>query len=163
MGIRRKDGLLTTGDMARLSDNTLRTVRFYEELGLLRPTQRTEGGHRLFSNRELNKLIVVTELRSAGLSLEAVREVLDTKRLAATGATASRRLIEKLDGHIATTRLRIELIQRVLGELRGARDALLACTECQREGFPDACRGCLVLTGQGKVGPAVSVLWEVDP
>lgn len=40
--------LLTTGEMARQSSNTLRTVRFYEEEGILRPVRRTDGGHRLF-------------------------------------------------------------------------------------------------------------------
>ena len=34
--------------MARLSMSTLRTVRFYEEEGILRPIARTDGGHRLF-------------------------------------------------------------------------------------------------------------------
>ena len=38
--------LLTTGDMARRSSNTVRTVRFYEEVGVLESAERTEGGHR---------------------------------------------------------------------------------------------------------------------
>ena len=66
---RRRDGLLTTGDMARKSGSTLRTVRFYEEAGILKPTQRTEGGHRLFEASELDKLRLVSDLRSAGFSL----------------------------------------------------------------------------------------------
>ena len=162
LAIRRKDGLLTTGDMARLSDNTLRTVRFYEELGLLRPMQRTEGGHRLFSPNELNKLIVVTELRCAGLSLDAIREVLDAKRLARTGASAARQLIDRLDQHMTAISNRKELLEKVLIELSEARRALLACTDCVREGFPEACRDCLVMASQTEIGPAMGVLWEVE-
>ena len=162
VAIRRKDGLLTTGDMARLSASTLRTVRFYEEAGLLRPAQRTEGGHRLFSHSELARLVVVTELRSAGLSLDAIREVLGAKRLAHTGASASRHLIERLDRHMAAISDRKELFDRLLAELEEARQALVACTECVREGFPEACRDCLVMENQRSSGPAVSVLWEVD-
>ena len=74
---RRKDGFLTTGDMARLSSNTLRTVRFYEEAGLLSPVQRTDGGHRLFPQSELRKLQLVSDLRAAGFSLEEIREMIE--------------------------------------------------------------------------------------
>ena len=42
--------------MARLTGNTLRTVRFYEEAGILRPDRRSAGGHRLFSQHELERL-----------------------------------------------------------------------------------------------------------
>src|SRR5690348_9179110 len=61
---------LTTGEMARLSNSTLRTVRFYEEEGILRPARRTEGGHRLFERTELDRLMLVTDMRMAGLSLD---------------------------------------------------------------------------------------------
>ena len=44
---------LTTGEMARLSKTTLRTVRFYEEAGILAPIGRTEGGHRVFERAQL--------------------------------------------------------------------------------------------------------------
>src|ERR1700734_3560260 len=60
-----ESALLTTGEMARRSNNTLRTVRFYEEEGILRPVRRTEGGHRLFDRRELERLMLVTDLRTA--------------------------------------------------------------------------------------------------
>src|SRR5260221_5999883 len=68
-GPRRRDRWYTTGEMARLSNNTLRTVRFYEEAGILRPVGRTEGGHRLFERPELDRLLLVSDLREAGMSL----------------------------------------------------------------------------------------------
>ncbi|MBT8451830.1 MAG: MerR family transcriptional regulator, partial [Deltaproteobacteria bacterium] len=55
--------LLTTGDMARLSQSTLRTVRFYEQEGLIEPERRSSCGHRLFSARELLKLQLALDLR----------------------------------------------------------------------------------------------------
>src|SRR5512135_1014731 len=61
-GPRRRDRWYTTGEMARLSDNTLRTVRFYEEAGIIRPVGRTEGGHRLFERAELDRLLLVSDL-----------------------------------------------------------------------------------------------------
>ena len=56
--------------MARLSESTLRTVRFYEQEGLIEPERRSACGHRLFSGRELLKLQLALDLREAGLSLQ---------------------------------------------------------------------------------------------
>ena len=95
-GLRRKDGLLTTGDMARQSANTLRTVRFYEETGLLTPVQRTDGGHRLFEKGELRKLQLISDLRAAGFSLEEIKEMIEAKLQCNCGADASRNVIGRL-------------------------------------------------------------------
>jgi DNA-binding transcriptional MerR regulator len=67
--------LLTTGDMARLSESTLRTVRFYEQEGLIEPERRSACGHRLFSGRELMKLQLALDLREAGLSLQNIKDL----------------------------------------------------------------------------------------
>ena len=72
--------LLTTGEMARRSGNTLRTVRFYEEEGILRAVRRTDGGHRLFDEPELERLTLVTDMRSAGLSLDEIKHILEVKQ-----------------------------------------------------------------------------------
>src|SRR5258708_38990334 len=84
-GARRRDRWYTTGEMARLSNNTLRTVRFYEEAGILRPVGRTEGGHRLFERPELDRLRLVSDLREAGMSLEEIRTLLDARDKAPSG------------------------------------------------------------------------------
>ena len=84
----REVPLLTTGEMARLSNSTLRTVRFYEEEGILRPARRTEGGHRLFERSELDRLMLVTDMRMAGLSLDDIKAILEVKKAASTGADA---------------------------------------------------------------------------
>ena len=162
-GGRRKDGLLTTGDMARLSANTLRTVRFYEESGLVRSLQRTQGGHRLFPPSELDRLIVISDLRSVGLSLEAIRDMLSAKRLGRTGAEAAREVVTRLDEHIAMIGQRLRLFQRLLQELEEARSVLVACKDCEREAFPEACSNCEVIKTRGAPGRTVPVLWEVEP
>jgi len=89
---KRKDGLLTTGDMARLSNSTLRTVRFYEEADILHPVVRSDGGHRLFSSVELEKLLLVTDMRAAGLSLDEIKTILAIKTTSKTGVEAAQRV-----------------------------------------------------------------------
>jgi DNA-binding transcriptional MerR regulator len=157
---RRKDGLLTTGDMARLSRNTLRTVRFYEESGLLSPVQRTEGGHRLFPAAELSKLLLVTDLRAAGFSLDEIREMLEVKLHSVSGGEAARDVICRIDEQLDSMTARVELLERLVSELRSTRTLLRGCVECKdNENFPHACADCTVMAKPSNLPNAVSVLW----
>jgi DNA-binding transcriptional MerR regulator len=161
---RRKDGFLTTGDMARLSSNTLRTVRFYEEAGLLSPVQRTDGGHRLFPQSELRKLQLVSDLRAAGFSLEEIREMIESKRRGQNAPDTARGIVTRLEAQIGSMRSRLSLLTRLLAELEGARQIISHCAECpDPANFPEGCAGCDRLKdADGKIPSAVSVLWDVD-
>jgi MerR family transcriptional regulator, Zn(II)-responsive regulator of zntA len=159
----RKDGLLTTGEMARQSENTLRTVRFYEESGLLEPAERTEGGHRLFPVSELRKLKLVSMLRAAGFALDDIRDVLGVKGRCRCGAEASRELSERLTQQIAIMNERIDAMKHLLQELESTQVQLTECAECQHSDFfPDACGQCEVMAGDDPLPNALAVLWRVD-
>lgn len=161
-GTRRKDGLLTTGDMARLSSNTLRTVRFYEEAGLLQPVQRTDGGHRLFPQTELKKLQLVSDLRGAGFSLEEIRDMLELRQQSDTGPKAAREISSRLEEQIRSMRSRLVLLERLLIELEGAKAVISQCGECPYPTqFPLGCGDCERLQKDGEIPAAVSVLWNV--
>ncbi len=51
-----KNGLMQIGELARKAGITLRTVRYYEQLGLIKHAVRTKGGFRLYHGEELRKL-----------------------------------------------------------------------------------------------------------
>ncbi len=149
--------------MARRSGSTLRTVRFYEEAGILKPTQRTEGGHRLFEASGLDKLRLVSDLRSAGFSLDEIRGVLETKRAAPTGAVASTDVLEKLNDQIGRMQERVNLLQRLISQLTEAREVLERCQQCTNTvNFPNDCGECKTLSDVEPVPAAVSVLWDVN-
>src|SRR6476660_5562884 len=99
--------------MARCSNNTLRTVRFYEEEGILRPLRRTEGGHRLFDPREIDRLTLVTDLRAAGLSLDEIRHILELKQRASTGGDAARTASDSLAQRITELREKLGVLARL--------------------------------------------------
>lgn len=158
----RSDGLLTTGDMARLTGNTLRTVRFYEEAGILRPDRRSAGGHRLFSQRELERLMFISDMRAAGLSLDEIRSMLELKRHARTGEEAAAAALSVLDEQIRTLEVRIEVFMRLRRELSQAREILRGCRDCKDDQlFPDACDDCNVIATQPQVPQSMRVLWAV--
>lgn len=72
-------GLLKIGDFARLADTNLRTLRYYEELGLLTPASRSRGGFRYYRQTDANRLHMIQTLQNLGLSLERIRELLETR------------------------------------------------------------------------------------
>lgn len=154
--------MLTTGDMARLSQSTLRTVRFYEESGILKPAQRTEGGHRLFAKCELDKLKLVADLRSAGLTLDEIKSLLEVKGRSSSGAIAARELGARITSQIELMSERIALLERVRNELQTTRGNLEACSECHdNELFPDDCERCGAVNNGPEVSNAARVLWQL--
>ena len=67
---------LRIGQVARRVGVTVKTVRFYDEMGLLPPARRTPAGYRLYSEREVARLAFIRKAVCVGLSLEEVRELL---------------------------------------------------------------------------------------
>lgn len=71
------DERLKIGDVAAQSGLSVKTVRYYEEIGLLSPTViRSESGYRLFDSSVLNRLAFVKRAQSLGLSLSEIGEIL---------------------------------------------------------------------------------------
>jgi DNA-binding transcriptional MerR regulator len=158
----REPALLTTGEMARLSNSTLRTVRFYEEEGILRPARRTDGGHRLFERTELDRLMLVSDLRMAGLSLDDIKAILEVKRAAASGSAAAESAIKVLGARIAELKEKLTVLNRLRDDLEETSRIVSSCLACQNEtSFPDGCAKCSVMTAHPALPRSVRVLWSV--
>jgi DNA-binding transcriptional MerR regulator/uncharacterized glyoxalase superfamily protein PhnB len=65
------------GDLAMLTGLSVRTFHHYDRIGLLQPSARTAGGHRLYSPEDVARLASVVILRKAGLALAEIRASLD--------------------------------------------------------------------------------------
>ena len=73
------------GDLAARAGITTRTIRYYEELGIIEPDERTEGGFRLYSELQLRRLNIVQGLKALGFDLERIRSLFELKHTADTG------------------------------------------------------------------------------
>ncbi len=155
--------LFTTGDMARLTDTTLRTVRFYEEAGILRPARRTEGGHRLFVREELERLRLVSDMREAGLSLDDIRSLLELKTRAKSGGEAARAATTALRDVLGSMRAKVEVLHRLAGDLESTVRHAEACQGCEAtELFPHRCHECDKLMVKGPLPRGLRVLWGME-
>src|SRR5260370_39806820 len=68
---------MKVGELARRTGISVRTLHYYDEIGLLAPSQHSEAGHRLYSALDVVRLGQIRSLRQLGLSLEEVRDCLD--------------------------------------------------------------------------------------
>lgn len=65
------------GALAERTGMSLRTLRHYDETGLLEPSGRTEGGFRLYTERDLSRLLVIRRMKPLGFSLDEMADLLD--------------------------------------------------------------------------------------
>ena len=94
-----------------------RTVRYYEELGLLPGVRRRIGGRRVYGSDELERLRFINRLKALGLSLSEIKELNAVYAIA--GST--RALLERLDDLLGTQQIDLD---RRIDELRMLRDEM---------------------------------------
>lgn len=68
----------TTGEMAKLCEVSVRTVQFYDTKDLLKPSELTEGGRRLYSDSDVDKLRLICMLKALGLALDSIKGILES-------------------------------------------------------------------------------------
>ncbi|TFB63068.1 MerR family transcriptional regulator [Cryobacterium sp. Hz7] len=69
-------GTMHIGELAEKTGLSLRTIRHYDEIGLLKASGRTEGGFRLYTQEDLSRLILIRRMKPLGFSLEEMIELL---------------------------------------------------------------------------------------
>jgi len=74
--------LIRVGEVAERLEVSPRTVKYYEELGLVEPEERSTGGFRLYGRREIERLERILRMKSIGYSLAAIRELLAVRDMA---------------------------------------------------------------------------------
>lgn len=96
------------GELAREAGLSVRALHYYDEIGLLSPSRRTEAGHRVYEAGDVVRLQQIKSLRHLGFGLEEIRDCLDWPDF------SLQRVIEL---HLARLRTQIELQQRLCNSL----------------------------------------------
>lgn len=92
---------LKIGDLAAKFGLTVRTIRYYEDLGLLKSKSRQEGVHRRYPEQNVIYLKRIAQLKAYGLSLGEIKEFFALARKDRTGESCRRLLISKYEERIA--------------------------------------------------------------
>ncbi len=116
------------GAVAEQTELSLRTLRHYDEVGLVRPNGRTSGGFRLYTPDDVERLLLIRRMKPLGFSLEEMRELLhliDAEDKAPT--EEKRRSLEEFIADARSRRDKLasrlamadELIERLQSEAQG--------------------------------------------
>lgn len=135
--------LLRIQEVAAETGLTPRTIRYYEEVGLLSPAARSEGDYRLYDGEDLERLRFIRGLRDdAGFALSDIRQLLEDEearnrnrdRFRSTQDAVERRriigdAIGIVDRQVATLRAKIERLEAMAAEAEGRRAHLVGHLE----------------------------------
>lgn len=64
------------GEVAERTSLSLRTLRHYEDMGLVEPSGRTDGGFRLYTEKDVERLLIIRRMKPLGYSLDEMRDLL---------------------------------------------------------------------------------------
>jgi DNA-binding transcriptional MerR regulator len=120
------------GELARQTGLSVRTLHYYDEIGLLAPSAHTGAGHRLYTARDVARLQQIKSLRQLGFSLEEVRDCLGRPDFSPL------RVVEM---HLARLREQIALEERLCDRLEAIAVHLRSAEEVSAEEFLQTIEG----------------------
>ena len=128
----RRGELMQIGQVAERTGLSLRTIRFYEENGLVVPTARSEGGFRLYSDSDVARLEVIKRMKPLGLSLGEMQELL-TLLADLEAATGDReRLVDRLRMFHEAATARVTALRDQLAVAEGFAETLAGHLRARR-------------------------------
>lgn len=154
---------LKIGEVARSVGIPAKTLRYYEEVGLISPAGRTDSGYRLYGWRELEQIEFVRRAKLMGLSLEEIKTLVH-----AAEDGIPNKVLQRLDSLLERS---LDETERKIEELRAFRESLLEYREqasesesqgvcrCGERGKSEFC-GCVTATTEGITSPDLRVIRE---
>ena len=143
--------MMQIGDLATKAGITTRTIRYYEELGIIEPEERSEGGFRLYSEVQVRRLHIIQSLKSLGFELDRVRELFNLQHRAETGGDLSRTMIDLLDEQQQEIDRKISHYLEVKERNARAIEVLKGCLCCSIKVFERDCHRCEVYKQHAEV------------
>lgn len=132
-------GLYQIGELARRASVSTRTIRFYEEKGLLGTPARTSGGMRLYDDRDVNRVRLIRRLRNVGLDLDEIKDALSFSPEVGRRARVERTLsVLKMEAN--QSREKVAELQRESTERDEVVSLVSKCLECNLSECPKECR-----------------------
>jgi MerR family copper efflux transcriptional regulator len=121
-----RTGLLQIGQVAERTGLSLRTIRFYEENGLVVPTARSEGGFRLYSEDDVARLEVIKRMKPLGFSLEEMQQLLTLLADFPRAGQNPEALLDRLRMFHEAATARVTALREQLAVAQGFADTLAA-------------------------------------
>jgi DNA-binding transcriptional MerR regulator len=108
------------GDLAKQTGLSVRTLHYYDEIGLLKPSHHTEAGHRLYAEADIIRLQQIVSLRQLGFSLEEIKDFLQNPDFSPVALIQSH--LDKLHQQIELQQKLARLLESISNRLQASED-----------------------------------------
>jgi DNA-binding transcriptional MerR regulator len=116
------DGFARIGELAKTYDVTLRTLRFYEDKGLLNPKR--DGTTRLYTRRDVARLKLILMGRRVGFSLREVKQMIDLYDPSGSNSKQLKLALEKSEKQLGKLEKQRVALDEAISELAGAMEVV---------------------------------------
>jgi MerR family copper efflux transcriptional regulator len=117
--------LVQIGDAAERTEMSLRTLRHWNDIGLVVPSARSNGGFRLYSEADIQRIQVIKSMKPLSLTLEEIRELLELLETSENPQAATPERDRLLNHYADRTRSRISSLNRDLVYATGLLEMLV--------------------------------------
>ncbi len=150
------------GDFAHKAGVSVRAIRYYEELGMIRPESHSNGGFRLYGYENLKRIQVINFLKDLGLSLTEIRQILLAKKPSGGDRQTVEFLLRVFAEKLSLVESRLENLNRMRAELEKALKILRSCENCDHKVLLDSmcCGNCENLTPRDAVPDTFEVILQ---
>jgi DNA-binding transcriptional MerR regulator len=145
LGPKENRDVLKIGELAKELGTTTRTIRFYEEEGLLEP-DRTNKGTRLYSRKDKLRLSVSLQLSKIGVSLEEIKLLATTREKCSTGKEATETILPLFNNLRAELEDASHEIEYLMRDIERADMLVRQCSNCPNKPNRKDCPECPVDT-----------------
>jgi MerR family copper efflux transcriptional regulator len=134
--------MMRVGELAKAVGKTVRAMHLYEELGLLEPRARSEGGFRLYGPEAVDRIHWIVKLQAIGFTLAEIQGFVGDFQGAGSGRVATSRVRALFTEKQTQIREQIMQLQVIENDLSEAVTYLDSCQTCSDDYAPASCGDC---------------------
>lgn len=149
---------MKVGDLAKQLGTTVRTLRFYEEQGLVHPN-RSSGGTRYYPVETADRFQAILALVRAGIPLRDLRSLAAARENSISGDQASRRVATQLQQLATALEERRAAIDKAQADIECALGFVRECFGCQRAPTRTDCETCPVALHRHEAS-VLNLIWD---
>lgn len=126
------------GELSRTSGCPIETIRYYEKVGLLPPPVRSAGGHRIYSEAHLSRLVFIRQNRELGFPLADIRELMTLAENPDSHCGEALTVVQK---HLSEVESKVAKLQKIRSDL------LRMASNCESVCLGAATSDCTIVEG----------------
>ncbi|QSA99805.1 MerR family transcriptional regulator [Methylomonas sp. EFPC1] len=157
---REQRDVLKIGELAEQLATTPRTIRLYEELGVIVPA-RTEAGTRLYARKDMKRMEIALTLSRCGVDLETIGRLATLRDQYETGSKASKNVLPELTALKTALSDQIERLTQLEHDIAKASDLIGHCRDCPNRPNRQDCPHCEV-DKQVESSDIARLIWDPD-